>query len=58
MYRFQWSWDLKMCPYKRGVLILPASQLVKGLSRGVVSALSETAELAWGMGYSKNTVSS
>ena len=21
MYRPQWSWDLKMCPYKRGVLI-------------------------------------
>ena len=22
MYRLQWSWDLKMCPYQRGVLIL------------------------------------
>ena len=21
MYRLQWSWDLKMCPYLRGVLI-------------------------------------
>ena len=21
MYRLQWSWDLKMCPYYRGVLI-------------------------------------
>ena len=22
MYRLQWRWDLKMCPYQRGVLIL------------------------------------
>ena len=21
MYRLQWSWDLKMCPYQGGVLI-------------------------------------